>query len=104
MTQDTSKKSPGQCRKHAALVARCDWQWEVNMAAKNEGYREHWSREGFYGDGFNVIRPQHVPDYLSVNGPHAPHRLRIGEVTLPDNGDPEALPVPILVGRSGVRL
>jgi homogentisate 1,2-dioxygenase len=74
------------------------------MAAKNEEYREHWSREGFYGDGVNVIRPHHVPDYLSVQGPHAPHRFGIGEVALPDRGDPEALPVPVLEGRSGVRL
>jgi len=74
------------------------------MAARNEEYREHWSREGFYGDGFNVIRQHHVPDYLSVDGPHAPHRLAIGEVTLPDRRDPEALPVPVLIGRSGVQL
>ena len=74
------------------------------MATKNEGYREHWSREGFYGDGINVIRPHHVPDYLSVHGPHTPHRFTIGEVSLPDRSDPEALPVPVLVGRSGVQL
>jgi homogentisate 1,2-dioxygenase len=77
---------------------------EVEMAAKNEEYREHWSREGFYGDGVNVIRPHHVPDYLSVSGPHAPHRLMIGDVSLSDRNDPAALPVPILVGRSGVQL
>jgi homogentisate 1,2-dioxygenase len=75
------------------------------MAAKKiEEYREHWSREGFYGDGVNVIRPYHVPDYLSVNGPHAPHRFKMGEVSLPDRNDPETLPVPVLMGRSGVRL
>jgi homogentisate 1,2-dioxygenase len=74
------------------------------MAAKNEEYREHWSREGFYGDGVNVIRPHHVPDYISVQGPHAPHRLRIGAVPLPDQGDAAGLPVPILVARSGARL
>lgn len=74
------------------------------MAADKDSYREHWSREGFYGDGFNVIRSHHVPDYISVNGPHAPHRLTIGEVSLPDRSDPEMLPVPVLVGRSGVQL
>jgi hypothetical protein len=26
------------------------------MAEKNEEYTEHWGREGFYGDGVNVIR------------------------------------------------
>jgi homogentisate 1,2-dioxygenase len=74
------------------------------MAAKNEEHREHWSREGFYGDGINVIRPRHVPDYLSVKGPHAPHRFKIDEVTLPDRSEPDALPVPVLMGRSGVQL
>ncbi len=74
------------------------------MAARAEEYREHWSREGFYGDGVNVMRRNHVPDYISVKGPHAPHRLGIGEVSLPDRTDPEALPVPILTGRSGVQL
>jgi homogentisate 1,2-dioxygenase len=72
--------------------------------AKNEEYREHWSREGFYGDGFNVIRAHHVPDYISVNGPHAPHRFALGAVVPPDRSDPAALPLPVLVGRSGVQL
>jgi hypothetical protein len=31
------------------------------MAETNEQYTEHWGREGFYGDGVNVIRPHHVP-------------------------------------------
>ena len=32
------------------------------MAETNEQYTEHWEREGFYGDGVNVIRPHRVPD------------------------------------------
>lgn len=74
------------------------------MAEKNEQYVEHWGREGFYGDGVNVIRPRHVPDYISVKGPHAPHRLRIADVSLADGGEPEALPMPILSARTGVQL
>jgi homogentisate 1,2-dioxygenase len=69
-----------------------------------EQYREHWSREGFYGDGVNVTRGHHSPDYLSVSGPHAPHLLNIREVSLRDREDPEALPIPIMVARSGTQL
>lgn len=65
---------------------------------------EHWSREGFFGDGVTVIRPHHTPDYVSAQGPHAPHRLRIEDLVLPDRGDPGALPVTVLASRSGVRL
>ena len=74
------------------------------MAKRNEEFVEHWGREGFYGDGVNVIRSRHIPDYLQVTGPHAPHRFNIDEVFAPDRDDPEALPVPIFVGRSGAQL
>ncbi|MGH7816569.1 MAG: homogentisate 1,2-dioxygenase, partial [Candidatus Binatia bacterium] len=74
------------------------------MAEKNEEHREHWSREGFYGDGVNVIRPHHVPDFLHVAGPHAPHRFTIGEIFVPDRSDPEALPVAVFTSRTGAQL
>jgi len=74
------------------------------MAEKNEEHREHWSREGFYGDGVNVIRPHHVPDFLHVAGAHAPHRFNLREINLPDRRDPEALPLPIFTARSGAQL
>ena len=74
------------------------------MAEKDQQYTEHWGREGFYGDGINVIRAHHVPDFLQVIGPHAPHRLNIKEVALPDRNDPQALPMPIFVSRSGAQL
>jgi homogentisate 1,2-dioxygenase len=77
---------------------------EINMAEKSDEYREHWSREGFYGDGVNVIRPHHVPDFIRVSGPHAPHRFNIGAVFAPDRSDPEALPVPVFTARSGAQL
>jgi len=74
------------------------------MAEKAEHYSEHWGREGFYGGGINVIRAQHVPDFLQVSGLHAPHRLNINDVALPDRNDPQALPMPIFVSRSGAQL
>ena len=74
------------------------------MAEKNEQYTEHWGREGFYGDGVNVIRAHHVPDFSQVSGPHAPHRLNIGDVHVPDRSDPNALPVPIFLSRTGAQL
>jgi len=74
------------------------------MAEKDQQYTEHWGREGFYGDGINVIRAQHVPDFLKVSGLHAPHRLNLNDLALPDRSDPQALPVPIFMSRSGAQL
>ena len=74
------------------------------MAKESTEYREHWGREGFGGTGVNVTRTHHSPDYVSVIGPHAPHRLNVGAVTLPDREDADALPVSIESGRTGVQL
>lgn len=74
------------------------------MAEKDQLYTEHWGREGFYGDGINVTRAQHVPDFSQVSGLHAPHRLNIADVFLPDRGDPAALPAAIFISRSGAQL
>ncbi len=65
---------------------------------------EHWSREGFYGDGVVVTRPVHTPDYTSVVGPHAPHRLNVKSLSLPDRHDAEALPIAVLRARNGFQL
>ncbi len=51
---------------------------------------ESWSR--FVGDTAAVIRPHYTPDYISVEGPHAPRRLDIHKIAAPDRTDPEALP------------
>ncbi|NIO11762.1 MAG: homogentisate 1,2-dioxygenase, partial [Deltaproteobacteria bacterium] len=67
-------------------------------------YREHWSREGFYGDGVVVTRSVHTADYTSVTGPHAPHRLNVKSLALPDRHDPAALPLPVLRASTGVQL
>ncbi len=74
------------------------------MAKDSTEYREHWGREGFAGTGVNVTRTHHSPDFLSVTGPHVPHRLNVGAVALPDREDAEALPVPFHAGRTGVQL
>jgi homogentisate 1,2-dioxygenase len=65
---------------------------------------DHWTREGFAGDSTNIIRPHHSPDYISVQGPHAPHRLQVRDLDLPDRTDPAALPLAIMVARSGLQL
>jgi homogentisate 1,2-dioxygenase len=65
---------------------------------------ESWSRDGFTGETAAVIRPHYTPDYISVEGPHAPHRLDIHMVAAPDRGDPEALPQVIAETRTGVKL
>ena len=64
----------------------------------------HWSRDGFTGEGTNVERPHYAPDYTAVEGPHAPHRLRVVDVAAADRADAAALPTPILAARSGFRL
>jgi homogentisate 1,2-dioxygenase len=65
---------------------------------------ESWSREGFTGDTAAVIRPAYTPDYISVEGPHAPHRLDIHKVAAPDRDDAEALPQVFAATRSGAKL
>ncbi|HEX6512222.1 MAG TPA: homogentisate 1,2-dioxygenase [Chloroflexota bacterium] len=65
---------------------------------------ENWTREGFYGDYAVVARPNYTPDYLSVEGPHAPHRLTIADLKIDDRVDPRALPTTFATSRAGVRL
>lgn len=71
---------------------------------KPEPFTEHWGREGFYGDGINVLRAQHVPDFVSVNGSHAPHRFNLAAVELADRLDAGALPTPVMLSRTGAQL
>ena len=63
-----------------------------------------WSREGFAGETAAVKRPHYTPDFISVEGPHAPHRLDIHKVAASDDSDAEALPQVIATTRSGVKL
>jgi homogentisate 1,2-dioxygenase len=64
----------------------------------------HWSREGFVGDGTTLTCAYHPPDYVAVEGPHAPHRLCVERLAPPDRDDPAALPLTLMAARSGARL
>ena len=75
-----------------------------NGASSSDPNVARWTREGFVGDSTYVARPHHTPDFLAVEGTHAPHRLRLQDLTLPDRDDPAALPVPILAAREGFRI
>jgi homogentisate 1,2-dioxygenase len=63
-----------------------------------------WTREGFTGDSTYIERPHYAPEFTRVEGPHAPHRLRVGEVAAADRDDAAALPTPVLAARTGFRL
>jgi homogentisate 1,2-dioxygenase len=64
----------------------------------------HWTREGFTGNHATLLRPYATPKYTAVEGLHAPHRLEVAALTPPDREDAAALPLPIMVARSGLRL
>jgi homogentisate 1,2-dioxygenase len=65
---------------------------------------ELWTREGFLGDSLAIIRPHHTPDYLRVEGPHAPRRLNLAGLEAPDAADPWAMPLVLAEGRTGLRI
>ena len=76
----------------------------VEEARANEAPAAHWTREGFAGDRVGLLRAYATPEYTTVVGPHAPHRLEVGALAPPDREDAAALPLPIMVARSGLRL
>ena len=47
-----------------------------------------WTRDGFQGALSVVTRPTYAPDYLSVQGPHAPRRAVLDRLTPDDQDDP----------------
>lgn len=63
-----------------------------------------WTRDGFQGAASVVTRSTYAPDYLSVQGPHAPRRALLGQLTPKDQNDPEALPTTVATSRQGVKL
>ncbi len=65
---------------------------------------EGWSRDGFLGERAGLVRAHYSPDYISVSGPHAPRRLKIGDVSCADHFDPAALPTVFAAAPSGLRL
>lgn len=63
-----------------------------------------WTRDGFQGALSVVTRPTYAPDYLSVQGPHAPRRVVLDRLRTEDQDDPEALPTTVATSRLGVKL
>jgi len=63
-----------------------------------------WTREGFTGDSTYIERPHYAPEFTRVQGPHAPHRVRLDALAPADRADAAALPTTILAARSGCRL
>ena len=62
-----------------------------------------WSRDGFVGVNAISLQSGYTPEYISVEGPHAPRRLELSQLTTADQSDPNALPTQILGSRQGVR-
>jgi homogentisate 1,2-dioxygenase len=63
-----------------------------------------WTREGFAGPLSLVSRSTYGPDFLSVQGPHAPRRCVIGGLVPQDQSDADALPSVVATSKLGVRL
>jgi len=62
-----------------------------------------WSRDGFLGANAVALQPGYTPDYISVEGPHAPRRIELATLKTADQDDPDALPTVILTSRQGVK-
>jgi homogentisate 1,2-dioxygenase len=63
-----------------------------------------WTRDGFQGALSAVTRATYAPEYLSVQGPHAPRRAVLERLTPDDRDDPGALPTTVATSRQGVKL
>ncbi|WP_321946168.1 homogentisate 1,2-dioxygenase [Paraburkholderia sp. J10-1] len=63
-----------------------------------------WTRDGFLGALSVVTRPTYAPDYLSVEGPHAPRRAVLERLIPGDASDPQALPTTVATSRIGVKV
>jgi homogentisate 1,2-dioxygenase len=63
-----------------------------------------WTRSGFLGANAVTLQPGYAPDYISVDGPHAPRRLSTDEIETADRTDPSALPTLLLKSRTGVQV
>ena len=63
-----------------------------------------YTHDGFAGSMAVAMRPHTIFEYTSVEGPHAPSRVSLGNVERADATDAAALPTPIGVSRSGVTL
>lgn len=63
-----------------------------------------YTRDGFAGQMCVAIRPHTIYGYESVDGPHAPKRMRLADLDLADRTDAEALPTPIAHSRNEVTI
>jgi homogentisate 1,2-dioxygenase len=63
-----------------------------------------WTRDGFMGAISVVTRSTYAPDYLSVEGPHAPRRAVLDRLIPDDQDDAQALPTTVATSRQGVKL
>ena len=63
-----------------------------------------WTRDGFMGAISVVTRSTYAPDYLSVEGPHAPRRAVLERLIPEDHDDAQALPTTVATSRLGVKL
>jgi len=64
---------------------------------------EHWTREGFAGDGAHVRRPDFGPQFLRAEGSHVPRRLNVANVAVAPDGAGAAA-VELAKATSGARL
>lgn len=76
---------------------------EVADEAGDLGVSIH-TRDGFAGAMCAVLRPNSAHEFMSVRGPHAPHRFDLGSMQLRDREDPAELPATLLTGRSGLSI
>lgn len=63
-----------------------------------------WSRGGFLGASAVTLQPGYTPDYVSVQGAHAPRRLVLSRLDAPDRADPTALPLTVLTSAAGAAI
>ncbi|MFP3501652.1 homogentisate 1,2-dioxygenase [Burkholderia sp. SIMBA_062] len=63
-----------------------------------------WTREGFAGPLSVVARPAYGPDYISVEGVHAPRRSVLDRMAPRDRDDVDALPSVVATSKLGVRI
>lgn len=63
-----------------------------------------WTREGFIGESSAALPAAYPPDYVAVEGPHAPRRWVLSELTPADENDPTALPMLLANSNRGLRL
>jgi homogentisate 1,2-dioxygenase len=63
-----------------------------------------WTRDGFSGAASVVTRPTYAPEYVSVEGPHAPRRALLERIATDDRDRPDALPTLVATSKAGIKL